>query len=150
MQDVKRADPAREFLGSYWELRNEHGRLERKIEELESQCQKVTAKYGAGIGGSGGRNSVWDALIEARERAGVKLTETLSREAEVERFIERIPEKRCRQLLRYRYLELLSWERIAKEMGYCTRQLRRLHGKALQAARKLWSKQQGGTSHENH
>lgn len=140
--EEKKHDPVREFLNSYWELRKEHRRLERKIEELESQCQSVTAKYSALPGGGGGNgNSAWDALVEARERAGAALTKTLYREADIEQFINSLPEPRYRVLLKYRYLELLNWEPIAKKMNYSERQLRRLHGRALQAARKLWKEQ---------
>lgn len=138
----ERYDPVREFLGSYWELRKEQGRLERKIKELESQCQSVTAKYSALPGGKGGKgNSAWDALVEARERAGTKLIETLYKEADIEQFINSLTEPLYRQLLKYRYLDLLNWEPIAKKMNYSTRQLRRKHGEALQAARKLWKEQ---------
>ena len=139
---VETHDPVREFLNSYWELRKEHGRLERKIRELESQSQNVTAKYGAMPGGGGGNgNSVWDALVEARKRAGAKLAETLYREADIEQFINSLPEPAHRMLLKYRYLELMNWEPIAKKMNYSDRQVRRIHGEALQAARKLWKEQ---------
>lgn len=135
-------DPVREFLDSYWELRKEHRRLERKIEELESQCQSVTAKYSPLPGGGGGNgNSAWDALVEARERAGTKLAETLYKEADIEQFINSLPEPQHRMLLKYRYLELLKWEPIAEKMNYCRRQVDRIHGDALQAARKLWKEQ---------
>lgn len=141
-EELKTRDPVREFLESYWELRKEHRRLERKIRELESQCQSVTAKYSALPGGGGGNgNSAWDALVEARERAGAALTKTLYKEADIEQFINCLPEQLHRMLLKYRYLELLNWGTIAKKMNYSDRQLRRHHGDALQAARKLWKEQ---------
>lgn len=147
-----KVDAVREFLGSYRELRYEHGRLERKIAELESQCQSATAKYNTLPGGKGGRgNTAWDALVEARERAGEKLAETLRREADVESFINSLPVPIHRQLLRFRYLELLDWQSVADKMGYCERQLRRHHDDALQEARQMWREreEQGGNTYEN-
>ena len=135
-------DPVREFLGSYWELRREHGRLERKIKELESQSQSVTAKYSAMPGGGGGTgNSAWDALVEARERAGAALAETLYKEADIEQFINCLSVPEHRQLLKHRYLELLDWEPIACLLNYSIRHTHRIHGDALQAARQLWKEQ---------
>lgn len=136
-------DPVRDYLESYWELRKEHERLERKVEELESQCQSVTAKLNAVPGGGGGRsNDTWDALVEARDRASQQLTETLYREAEIEQFINSLGEPRHRQLLKHRYLELLDWEPIADLLHYTVRHAHRIHGEALEAARALWNKEQ--------
>jgi len=135
-------DPVRGFLESYWELRKEHKRMERKIEELESQCQSVTAKLNATPGGGGSRsNAAWDALVEARDRAGQQLAETLYREAEIEQFINRLSKPVYRQLLKYKYLELLDWEQLADKLHYTTRHAQRLHGEALEEARQLWNKE---------
>lgn len=140
-------EPVRSFLESYWELRKEHKRLERKIKELESQCQSVTAKYSAVPGGGGGNgHSAWDALVEARERAEAKLTETLYREAEIEQFINRLSKPAYRQVLRHKYLELLNWEPIAEILHYSIRHTQRLHDDALDAARVLWEQTYRGGS----
>lgn len=141
MQNRERADPAREFLNRYWELRQEEKRLERKIEELETQCRNVTAKYRAVPGGAGGGNNVWDALIEAKERAEQGLAEALKAEKEIEKFIAKIPKPKHRQVLRYRYLDLLKWEPIAEKMNYCRRQADRIHEEAIRSAQELWTKQ---------
>ena len=77
-------DPVRQFLSSYWELRKEQARMEQKIEELEAQCQSITAKIRATPGCGGGRNNdLWDMLVEARSRAGKKLADTMQRSEEI-------------------------------------------------------------------
>lgn len=135
-------DPVRGFLESYWELRKEHERLERKIEELESQCQSVTAKLNAVPGGGGSRsNDTWDALVEARGRAGQQLAETLYREAEIEQFINSLSEPVHRQLLKHRYLELMDWETIADILHYTVRHTLRKHGDALEESRQIWNRE---------
>lgn len=132
-------DPVREFLDSYWEMRKESARLERRIEELSAQTERVTAQLtGMPRGGGDGANLVWDALIDTKDRAGKNLKAVLDREAEIEEFILMMEGPLLRQLLRYKYLELLTYEQIAAEMNYSERHVRRLHGRALQEARRTW------------
>jgi len=132
-------DPVREFLDSYWEMRKESARLERRIEELSAQTERVTAQLtGMPRGGGDGANLVWDALIDTKDRAGKNLKAVLDREAEIEEFILMMDGPLLRQLLRYKYLELLTYEQIAAEMNYSERHVRRLHGRALQEARRTW------------
>lgn len=132
-------DPVREFLDSYWEMRMESARLQRRIEELTVQTERVTAQLtGMPRGGGDGANLVWDALIDTKDRAGKTLKDALDREAEIEEFISMLDGPILRQLLRYKYLELLTYEQIAKEMNYSERHVRRLHGRALQEARRVW------------
>lgn len=147
-------DPVRQFLSSYWELRKEQARMEQKIEELEAQCQSITAKIRATPGCGGGRNNdLWDTLVEARSRAGKKLADTMQRSEEIEQFVDGLTEEaigeyltgkermmlpKYRILLKYRYLEFLDWQPIAKLMGYELRHIYRIHGQALEACRLRW------------
>jgi hypothetical protein len=138
-------DPVREFLESYWELRRESDRLSRRIEELTCQCENMTAKYGGMPRGGGGGSAaaVWDALIEAKDRVNARLIESLQREAEIEAFIDSIPNKLHRQILRCRYLEGLHWQEIETRVNYYHGHVRRyLHGAALQAARRKWQERE--------
>lgn len=50
---------------------------------------------------------------------------------EIEAAIDRIPDGRYRDVLRFRYVNGWTWERIADEMGYDLRWVHRLHGRAL-------------------
>ena len=50
---------------------------------------------------------------------------------EIEAAIDRIPDGRYRDVLRFRYVNGWTWEKIADEMGYDERWVRRLHGWAL-------------------
>ena len=129
-------DPVREFLESYWETRRD-----RRVEELTCQCESITSKYGVTPRGGSGRSSVsvWDALIEAKDRVEAKLVESLKLEAAIEDFIDALDNPLHRELLRYRYLEGLSWEDVGEHINRNPDYARReLHGAALQAARKKW------------
>ena len=46
--------------------------------------------------------------------------------------IETVEDVRCRMLLRKRFIECKGWKRIASEMHYSERQIRRMCRKALQ------------------
>ena len=47
--------------------------------------------------------------------------------------IASVPDGRLRMLLRYRYVDGMTWERIAVNMNLDARWVRRLHGRALDA-----------------
>ena len=152
-EEKDKYDPVRQFLRSYWELRKEQARLERRIEELETQCESITAKLRSTPGsGSGRSNDLWDTLVETRDRARKRLADTLHRSEEIEQFISDLTEEnlssltkkeqkmlpRYRMLLKYRYLEFLDWQPIARLMNYEVRHIHRLHGKALEICRTRW------------
>lgn len=51
----------------------------------------------------------------------------------VERAVNRLEDDRLRDVVRYRYVDGYTWERIAEEMCYSPMQVSRLHAKALAA-----------------
>lgn len=64
----------------------------------------------------------------------------------MERFISSLENGTHRILLRLKYADALSWPQVQQQMQesgiyYSERQLYRIHGDALQAARKLWAGQ---------
>lgn len=54
-----------------------------------------------------------------------------------ESIILKIPDLRCQDILRYRYLTGWSWDKVAEAMQYNTRWTLRLHGQALQEFEKI-------------
>lgn len=54
---------------------------------------------------------------------------------EIEAVIARVDGEQERELLEYRYLNGWTFEKIAGEVGYCWRQVHRIHGKALREVR---------------
>lgn len=69
----------------------------------------------------------WDELLDAKAAALVDLRR------DVEKTIETVENFNYRTLLRLRYINDFTWERIALEMNYCDRQIMRIHKKALDA-----------------
>ena len=64
-------------------------------------------------------------------RLGDKRRETVRLRREIEDVIASVPDGRLRMLLRYRYIDGMTWERIAVNMCMDARWIRRLHGRAL-------------------
>ncbi len=50
---------------------------------------------------------------------------------QIEAVINTVTDDRCRDLLRYRYMNQLPWDQVAGRMCYCLRNVHRLHSKAL-------------------
>ena len=78
---------------------------------IERPIEKVIAM-------EGDINAAIDALIDLRR--------------EIQGAIEKVPDENLQLLLTYRYIDGLTWERIAEKMDYSRQWIFSLHGKALQ------------------
>lgn len=142
-------DPVRAFLDSVKGARFEIIRSHRKLQELDAQCKSMAARMTGMPGGNSSdshHDALWAALADQRSVYCEKQRAAESRVAEVERFISGLPDATHRALLTLRYADVLSWPRVRWELENCgiyysERQLYRLHGEALQAARVLWAAQ---------
>lgn len=149
---ARRADPVKELLYSVQEARFNAQRCQRRLSEMEAQSQNITARMDVSPSGGGAdphKDSVWAALADQRELLRNMYAEAIRRESEVERFISGLEEGVHRVLLRLRYVDCLTWPAVQEQMEkngiyYSERQIYRLHGEALQAARYLWAEQHPG------
>ena len=71
-------------------------------------------------------------LIDLEERITAEIDRYVDMREDAVRTIDMLPQGAERELLRYRYLCGLTWEKIAERMNYEVRQIYRLHGRALQ------------------
>ena len=112
----------------------EQHRLEGEIETWRSLAEKITPTMSCLPGGGAGPGRMVSALehILALEEV---LAGQIGRRTEIRReigqAIDGVPDDRLAHLLRLRYVDGLTWERIAVEMHYSYKQIRRLHGRAL-------------------
>ena len=147
---MKQTDDCRAWLESYGELRVEAARLQRQHHRLMDQATQVTTRLTKEPKGRGGdRERLLAALADADGEALRKQTEALERMREIEEFIDELPTKECRIILRLRYIELLKWKRVKwalqkSNIYYEEAQIYRLHGQALREARALWKERQHG------
>ena len=138
-------DPVRKFLSSAWEARVEYNRLTEKIRTMEAQAMNTTATLSAAPGGGGISDTqrLWAALADETAKLKDKLSAALEREHEVEAFVERIDDPMYRMILKLRYVDCLSWPRVMELLSrggiyYSQRNITRLHGEALEQARRQW------------
>lgn len=144
-QRTVNTDPAKMFLQSVFEARSEAQRLRRKITRLEAQTEHITANL-TGMPHSGNRDSegAWAALADIRASYAQKLLDAELVEKGVADFIDTLPTRECRVVLRLRYLDCLRWPSVMsglEKAGICyeERQVYRIHGKALSEAREMWA-----------
>lgn len=139
------SDPVREFLNSVRYARIEYNRLTGRIKALESRCMSITASMSAmPNGGCADAQALWAALADESAKLYPKLLYAQEVEREVDKFIDTLPDPAHRLVLKLRYIDVLGWESVIQRMKqgglfYSDRQVYRIHGEALEAARALWS-----------
>ncbi len=122
-------------LGRYRDNEREIRRTEEEILRWESLSRKTTTTMGAAGGGSNGEDKLQAAvekIVRWQNRLTLQLGERVRLREEIEAAIGTVEDERLRLLLRYRYIDGWTWERIAVEMCYSYMQICRLHGKALE------------------
>lgn len=123
-------------LNQYREAEAEAARLDREISRLYSLAEKTTTVLNMvpSTGGDGRalENAV-DSIMTMADKLGEKRLSAVQLRRGLEDAIASVPDGRLRMLLRYRYIDGMTWERIAVNMGYERRHITRLHGEALTA-----------------
>ena len=118
------------YLGRYRDNEREIRRTEEEILRWESLSRKTTTTMGAAGGGSNGEDKLQAAvekIVRWQNRLTLQLAERVRLREEIEAAIGTVEDER----LGYRYIDGLTFERIAVELNYSWRQICNLHGKAL-------------------
>lgn len=150
-------DPTRVYLESYREAKYNCLRAKRKMLQLRDECTSTTRCMSDAIVAGDGDKRADNKLVAyaaAVERYHKMETAALLRMADVEAFVDRLPTQQMRFIFRARYVDLLSWAKILtllQEFGmyYSERQVFNIHGRGLQAARKLWEAEHEDSHGEN-
>lgn len=142
----ERIDPAKDLLESVRGARMDLNRCQWKLQTTWSQCTRITAQLGLTPGGGGDvhKDGLLLAVAEQQELLRSLYLRAVETENRVEHFIAGIPDARYRAILRLRYLDLLRWPEVLDQLEkgglyYSDRQMFRLHGEAMQAARKHYA-----------
>lgn len=120
-------------------LRREAQQLRERLDEIESvmyapKNQRLNGMPGGGASETSAAEAMVVQHLTLTEHYRAKLTELAAEQLAVEEAIDRLG-TRERILLRYRYLQGLSWEEVCVAMSYSWRQVHRLHARALQTLR---------------
>lgn len=141
---MRQKDECRAWLESYRELRTEANRLWQRHLRLAAQATRTTTQLSLVPGGGGSdRERMLAMLADSDEEAMSKHKEAVERMHEIEQFIDSLPTRESRIILRHRYIELLSWVQVKRALEksriyYEERQIYNLHGLALREAREAW------------
>lgn len=124
------------WLRSYRYLKNEAERLEEELAYWRSKAEKMTRELSGMPSGSGGGDKVpacVEKIWELERKLEEQLKEVIGRRNEIEKAISSVPNETYQLLLRLKYIDGDTWEKIAVKMNYKYRWVQYLHGRALQA-----------------
>lgn len=111
--------------------------LHSKYEELEKTRAletKVTQTLSDMPHGGGGENSIeagTEKVFEIESQIADEIRQLTFTRSEIENAIRAVPDENYRELLELRYIDGLTWEKIAVKMNYTYKWVCTLHGKAL-------------------
>ena len=124
----------KEYLKRYRKIDREVNQLLMEKDEIISLGKRITPRYSDLPRGWGESNKVQLSVekLEAQEEKIDKKIDLLHEvKADIEKAIQTVENDTLRVLLRYRYINGFTWEKISVMMGYGYRNITRLHGKAL-------------------
>lgn len=128
----------KEYLTQYRTAMQRIDAITAHLAELRAVCEKITPNPESG-GGSHPASDKLGAqvarLIDAEDAAADEIAALRKTLAEVESVIASVPDATYRTLLYRRYILGETWEQVAVSMHYSWRQIIRLHGTALLAAK---------------
>ena len=124
----------KEYLKRYRKIDREVNQLLMEKDEIISLGTRITPRYSDLPRGWGESNKVQLSVekLEAQEEKIDKKIDLLHEvKADIEKAIQTVENDTLRVLLRYRYINGFTWEKISVMMGYGYRNITRLHGKEL-------------------
>ena len=128
-------DELKNWLRSYRQKKMEMEQLSQTIERLEAEMyHPKTTNFDKIPGSSHDAGSPTERLaikhLDLIDRYEVKRLELLEEQVRIEQTIETL-EPDERMLMRYHYIEGLTWEEVAVAISYSWRHTHRLHAKVL-------------------
>lgn len=130
----------RKWLNGYRWLVAEYRQLAEERRRWLTVACHITPQYSATPkGGSGNADKIQrsvEKLAEIDEKIAKQLERTAARRQEIENAIDSLSDSRYRVVLRCRYLDGESFERIATRMNYSYRWVKALHRQGLEEIEK--------------
>ena len=112
-----------------------------RIQQLRALAERRTVAYGRervrASGAADHRMDVVARIVDAERELDEKIDHMISARAEIGEIIGRVMDERMRVLLELRYLNGHTWEQVAEEMNYTTRNIYNLHSAALKVVAPL-------------
>ena len=122
-------------LKEYINIKRERDQLRDMLDEIEATLYHPKIQHMTGMPSNVSDGNRQEDLIfkhiDLQERYRAKIEELAARQLEVEKAIDALLPPH-RMLLRYRYIDGLTWEQVSDRIHYSWRQTHRLHREALQ------------------
>lgn len=125
----------KEYLSQYGWIERNIRRLEEEKERWRQRALHITPSWSDTPGGGSGEDKIQTAVEKAclvEDKIVTEIDRLVDLRQEIMTVIAAVPDPAQRELLERRYIQLQSLERIAVEMNYSYRQVKRIHGWALQ------------------
>lgn len=121
-------------LQEYKWIRENVQALEDRLLEIDTQLQKVTANMETDRVQTTKDNDKWTGLIaekmKVEDHINKEIVKGYREMGRIEKMIERLDERE-KLLIRYRYIDCLTWEEIACKMYYTWQHMHRIHANCL-------------------
>lgn len=102
-------------LSRFYYLKKEIAYIEDKLKELNYGISSI--KYTDDIKGTNKHSSIPEKVVELKDKWEAKVILAYSVCLEIENYIETIPDDELRLIARYRYIDCLTWDKIAGKIG---------------------------------
>lgn len=126
----------KEVLLQYQRTEREVRDLEAELRRWRSRAEQMTAGYGPTPSGGGDGRSLERTVAhmdDLTRQLAQRLDRLVTLRQQTGSAIDSVADARLRELLRLRYIEGLTWGKLAVAMGYDDlRWVYRLHGRALE------------------
>lgn len=133
----RREMTAKEYLSEYRNLELKIASKERELEDLRAKLEGCSSRQMDGMPRATGNSSdpIGDAvtkIVAMQMEINEEIDKSIDLRREIGARIDKLSNETYASLLRYRYVMMMRWEKIAEAMNYGIDNVFRLHGRALQ------------------
>ena len=130
----------KQFLKSYLELNKEINQRLDEIAQIRSLAEKTTTILtGMPKGGGYTREDTYIKLHEVELEVDKYVDKYVDLKHEIEAYINKLNQPIYRTIIRYKYINGYSFQKIAFKVNYDIRHVQRIHGYALNELRKYYN-----------
>lgn len=122
------------YLSRYRRMSKRIDRLLEEQSRWRERALKITPVLSQTPGGGESGSPIerpMDKVDELEKEINREIDELVKIREEIEAVLGQLEDRNLRDLMKYRYIDGLTWEQVAEKMHYSWRHTCRLHGEAL-------------------